>query len=281
MSSLVEQEEDILAQFTRDGFRVRYAQEKLVFDELLFNDSVKKLKQSIVELFNNQILRLSLPEGANFTDGMKALWQTDPHTFKNTGKWAQSLPAAYQLMLQEFILHKLERFGIKEPIVNTKPVVFFHNKDLASEEIYYKTPGHQDYASMQSSLNSLVVWLPLAPITEDMGPLQVVPGSHRKGLQSDGESLYRGFGLVKDYSDSDYVSVGPLVPGDMVIFNSMLVHRSGDNKTDEIRWSANFRYADAMDEYWIKNGYYNGYSYAPSAEIRLKPTEEDMKAVLS
>lgn len=34
-------------------------------------------------------------------------------------------------------------------------------------------------------------------------------------------------------------------PGDLVLFNQLLVHRGGENSTHKVRWSLDWRYQDA------------------------------------
>ena len=62
--------------------------------------------------------------------------------------------------------------------IATLPVLSFHNKEIANSNLYWKIPPHIDYASMQGSLNGLVVWIPFLDISDELGPLNVLPKSH-------------------------------------------------------------------------------------------------------
>ena len=55
--------------------------------------------------------------------------------------------------------------------------------------------------------------------------------------------------------------------GDALFFSSFLVHRSGDNVTDAIRWSCHFRYNDLAENTFIERKYPNPYTYAPQQEL--------------
>ena len=44
------------------------------------------------------------------------------------------------------------------------------------------SPWHQDWLSMQGSLNSVVIWLPLVNIDEKIGGISILEGSHKFGL---------------------------------------------------------------------------------------------------
>ena len=77
------------------------------------------------------------------------------------------------------ILHEL---GIRQPAICVKPIIYFNSRHISKIEGHYKTPAHQDWRSMQGSLNSAVVWIPLIDIDSNLGALEVIPGSHMKGL---------------------------------------------------------------------------------------------------
>ena len=70
------------------------------------------------------------------------------------------------------------RLGLRFPNVSTRPVLFFNSRHLAEKEVYWKVSPHQDWRSMQGSLDSVVVWLPLCDIDVALGALEVVPQSH-------------------------------------------------------------------------------------------------------
>jgi len=60
--------------------------------------------------------------------------------------------------------------------------------------------------------------------------------------------------------------VGPFGPikmefGDMLLFSSFMVHRSGENVTDNIRWTVSFRYDDAFGNDYIKRKYPSPFTY--------------------
>ena len=65
----------------------------------------------------------------------------------------------------------IEELGIDFPNMCTRPVLFFNHPKLAKEKVYYKTPNHQDWPSMEASLNSLVVWIPLVDVNKENGSI--------------------------------------------------------------------------------------------------------------
>ena len=112
--------------------------------------------------------------------------------------------------------------------------------------------------------DSTVVWVPLIDVTKNLGTLQVVPRSHTEGLVT--IKSEEGFGIVNKYKDNDFISI-ELSKGDALFFSSCLVHRSGINITDSIRWSSHFRYNNMEDSDFIKRQYPHPYIYKPSSKI--------------
>ena len=111
---------------------------------------------------------------------------------------------------------------------------------------------------MQSSSDSLVVWVPLVDVNVDNGTLLIWPKTHKLGplpFKSIG-----GFASVD--VDNQFIQEN-FSMGDIVIFSTLLVHASGDILNDTIRWSCHFRYTNMLDEDFIQNGFPNPYIYQP------------------
>ena len=76
----------------------------------------------------------------------------------------------------------------------------------------------------------------------------------------------------------DIPNIEPIQPklnvGDIVIFSTLLVHESGDILNDEIRWSASFRYGDALESEFIERGYPSKYQYIPITKQPPKDFKE-------
>jgi phytanoyl-CoA hydroxylase len=192
------------------------------------------------------------------------LFREDVARFANCGKQIQHLASLHRLSLDVRIFDLLEGLGLSFPNISTRPVLFFNSRHLATKEVYWRVFAHQDWRSMQGSLNSVVVWLPLHDIDRDLGALEIVPGSHRLGLLT--TEVVERFGKVDRYADSDFQPV-EVEQGDLLVFSAFLVHRSGTNNTDSIRWSCHFRYNDLAERTFIDRGYPHAYVYHPVDEL--------------
>ncbi len=116
----------------------------------------------------------------------------------------------------------------------------------------FRANWHQDYPSQFRSLDGLVFWSPLLPLTEEMGPLQIALGSHREGLapvltrDPDHPEKSGAYALrLKDEAGriARYQQISPLLaPGDLAILDFLNLHASGHNRAQRSRWSMQIRY---------------------------------------
>lgn len=196
----------------------------------------------------------------NFKENMIKLFNEHEEVFKNCGKLIQTGNLfLYKLAIDEkLIFETLYKLGIQYPNMCTRPVLFFNHPQLAASPEYYMTPKHQDWPSMQSSQNSLVVWIPLVDVNKENGSIIIYPGSHKQGVLP--FKSVGGFGTVEYEGES----IQPeMKVGDICIFSTKLVHESGPILNDTIRWSCHFRYTDMMEQDFIERGYPNPYVYKP------------------
>lgn len=236
---------------------------------------LNNIKQSCKLIFEKQFERFGYPifygynEDEIFKNNMVRLFNEHPDVFQNCGKLIQTgCLELYKIPSLHVIKEALFNLGIEYPFMCTRPVLFFNHPALAKTEEYYKAPLHQDWPSMESSLNSLVVWVPLVNVTEQNGSIILFPGSHKNGVLP-----YKSTG---GFAEVEYEgkSIQPeLNIGDIAIFSTLLVHKSGDIKNDTIRWSCHFRYTDMLSDEFIERGYPNPYQYKPITknESSIKP----------
>jgi phytanoyl-CoA hydroxylase len=220
-------------------------------------DYIKTLKNKAEDIFQIQFDKFGY--NRSFKDNMIRLFNEQNETFINCGKIIQAgLLELYKLPLEDKLINKIKELGIKFPNMCNRPVLFFNHPKLAKSKVYYKTPTHQDWSSMESSMNSLVVWVPLVDVNINNGTLVIYPKSHKLGplpFNVDG-----GFASVNIEGDE----VRPeLEIGDIAIFSTLLVHASGEILDDSIRWSCHYRYTDMLEQDYINRGFPNPYIYKP------------------
>jgi len=248
--------DNLKEQLEKDGY--------VILRDLFLEETIENIKITAQNVFEIQFTYFGYT--GTFKEKAIKLFKEQNEVFKNCGKLIQTgLPSLYQLAVNEGLLNWVSSLGdIPNPIMCTRPVLYFNHPELAKSKEYYMTPTHQDWSSMRSSLNSLIVWIPLVDVDDQNGSIIIYPGSHKLGIldwKSEG-----GFAKVEK------PNIEPIQPklkvGDVAIFSSLLVHESGKIKDDSIRFSCHFRYTDINNLEYIERGFENPYQYIP---ITKKP----------
>jgi ectoine hydroxylase-related dioxygenase (phytanoyl-CoA dioxygenase family) len=100
------------------------------------------------------------------------------------------------------------------------------------------TRPHQDCWYLRDVPRFWTVWLPLVETPWDVGPLAVVPGSHRRGVAPHVDNL-TGIVLPPDTR----LASNPVRPGDAVLFGEETIHCAWSNVSPtDVRVSFDIRY---------------------------------------
>lgn len=115
----------------------------------------------------------------------------------------------------------------------------------------FRAQWHQEYPAQLRSLDGVVFWAPLVPVTQELGPVQFCIGSHRDGARpvctGAGDPARKGAYALTLNDEAQllarYPHAAPLsVPGDLIIVDFLTLHASGHNRGNRSRWSMQFRY---------------------------------------
>lgn len=248
---------------------------------------VEEVRQDARRVFLVQLHRHGLldnepdvPE-AEFEQALFQLFEHHQADFVNAGKQIQHLISLHRLSTDPRLISALGELGVAFPNINTRPVLFFNSRHLAREEVYWRVFAHQDWRSMQGSLDGVVVWIPLIDIDISLGALEVVPRSHLMGLLEASE-VVNAFGRAQQFEDADFVPV-EVQQGDALFMSSFLVHRSGTNSTRAVRWSCHFRYNNLAEPTFVERGFPHSFLYKPSETLLTPdfPSREQVQHVFS
>jgi phytanoyl-CoA hydroxylase len=263
------------AKFKQEGF--------LHLEGFFMPEEVEQIRREAMKVFLEQMVRHRIIKSPDvpereFEDGMFEFFKRASHDLINCGKQVQHLISLHRLSLDPRVEGALRDLGLGFPNISTRPVLFFNSRHLAEREVYWKVFPHQDWRSMQGSLDAIVLWVPLCNIDVSLGALEIVPGSHKLGLVT--TDVVEGFGKVDHFSDDDFVSLNTR-QGDALFFSSFLVHRSGNNVTNSIRWSCHFRYNNLEEPSFVERGYPHPYLYKPQEELITPgfPRPDDLRRV--
>jgi ectoine hydroxylase-related dioxygenase (phytanoyl-CoA dioxygenase family) len=128
--------------------------------------------------------------------------------------------------------------------------------DCFLSQFIFKSPGawgqpcHQDsfYFPFTPARPVVGVWVAATDAAFDNGPLYVVPGSHREPVHAHEadrrENANLGYFEITDHDLSTAVAV-EMQPGDVLLFDSHLMHFSTDNRSDRRRAAMVYHYAPA------------------------------------
>ncbi len=101
----------------------------------------------------------------------------------------------------------------------------------------------------------LNMWVPLVDVNEHNGCLKLVRGSHRHGTVAAQRNELGHWTPVEDVSRYGTVANEPMQLGDVLIFNNLTLHASGNNDSDHVRWNIDLRYSPTGQAvHWHKLG---------------------------
>lgn len=99
--------------------------------------------------------------------------------------------------------------------------------------------AHQDHTAVAGDSESFTAWIPLHDCPLEAGPLRILAGSHRYGLQDTIEAT----GYIKPGTgQGDGWVEGELNAGDVLIFHSLTVHEALPNRSGTLRISLDCRF---------------------------------------
>lgn len=201
-----------------------------------------------------------------FESKMFEFFKADTSTFISAGKNTQHSIELWRLASSNQIESLLKSLDLSFPSFSVRPSMFFNSKDLDNVGHYWKLGSHQDWRSSQGSLDSVTLWYPYVDCDVSLGALEVIPGSHVAGLLESSDVDYYAEIDGGQIDETDFVPV-EMKKGDLLIFNSFLVHRSGTNTTNRIRWSSQLRYNNLDESTFIERGLPNPYIYQPKKRV--------------
>lgn len=205
-------------------------------------------------------------DGERFEAALVSLFTKNMSEYLAAAKATQSSPALHALGASEPVIDIARTFGIVQPLIAVYPVTHILSESLKVPGGYHRTPPHQDWRSVQGSLDGIVIWLPLVSVDRGFGPLEIIPGSHLGGLLP---TRRDPFGNVIDEMSIDPIGFVPVEaePGDAVVFSMFTVHRTGAEQRPGIRWAVSLRYNNAAAPDFAAHGYPNPFVYKSQDDL--------------
>ena len=256
-------QDDLIARYRRDGF--------IVVPGLFSPNRREQVLAGIAETFRLRAATLGLgpPAGeghAAFSALLGGLFDRDIPAYVAAAKLTQSLVGVHQMGVSPELMGVVEALGLGLPAISTRPVIHYMADRLKIPGGYQKTPPHQDWRSVQGSLDGITVWTPLFDVGLNDYPLEVVPGSHLEGLRDSTPDMPNYRVRPELYSEADFRPL-ELAAGDAVVFSGFLLHRTGETGGENVRVSLSFRFNNVAEPHFVRRGYPDRYIYRADPAI--------------
>jgi ectoine hydroxylase-related dioxygenase (phytanoyl-CoA dioxygenase family) len=174
---------------------------------------------------------------ARIVDTSAACGDPDP-SFKRTYQEIFNLELFHALAHHPDLKQVMSMLVGKQLLIHPKPIgrLIFPN----CEELVVH--AHQDYRFMDGDPECFTTWIPLHDCPTNLGPLQILEGSHRFGFQDHNHSNIPAIPEGTAQGD-DWVG-GQINAGDVLIFHSLTVHAASPNVSNQLRISLDCRFQD-------------------------------------
>lgn len=190
-----------------------------------------------------------------FEQNFQGRFGDDPATNRNLLKrFADSIELA-TLFTSPALVDTVRAIGIQEPVYCGPVVSHYTHSDQTGNS--YGLPWHQDYPSMASSANSVIVWISVNDCNVNTHSIEVAPKRHAHGLLP-GNQLDNGFVLTEQAFDGSCVL--EINAGDILVFSPYLPHRTYVNPASQAyKLSFSRRFDDLQCPYWPERKFANAY----------------------
>lgn len=249
---------DLKNQLNEEGF--------VLIKNFISKKTASEIKDQIFNIFliqHNYIYNNS-KMGDDSNKLISELYEKNNDLFLACSKQVQKLPLIYNLASSIKTTNHLRQIGMENPILSYTPLVMFNSKLMNK----YITPPHQDWRSMQGSLDSLVIWIPFQDVYDGFGNIEFIPKSHKMGLVSSKSDDW--FRKIDDQNLEDKFTSIEISSCDALVFSTFLIHRTGINSQKNIRWSVQFRYNNLSEKTYVERGFPDPYKHFPEEEILTK-----------
>lgn len=224
-----------MAGYQKDGYFIAHVPQVL--------PQIEDLRAEIYEVFST----LSIASGGQpiKDDAGVIHFRTtnQPRQFQAV-KQLWNAPKLFAVAGNSIFLSVLKDIGFVQPIMELPPLLRC-DIPIKEQSIFEQ---HQDYSYNIGSQNSVTIWIPLQDVEVESGALLVAPGTHLNGVYPNKK------GIITADHKFDFQSC-PVKLGEALVFNQKLVHQSGVNTSNKIRFSIQLRFSDLSCADYAGRGY--------------------------
>lgn len=151
-------------------------------------------------------------------------------------------------------------FGWTDVFLPGGEVALLMAADLKIPGGYFGLGAHQDFPSVQGSLDGVVAWIPLTDVDRDGWPVEVIAGSHRRGLITDVDETRNGWEIRPEaLGEAAWLPVEAKA-GDVVFLSVFTVHRSRrEGDPARLRLALSTRFDNGAEPTFVGRAYPTAY----------------------
>jgi hypothetical protein len=212
----------------------------LLVRDVIPSDAIRHLLGQITEILTGAgWLRPGRDPLERFANSNAACGDPDP-TFKRVYQQVFGLEAFHALPHHPELRRVMEMMTGERLLIHPKPIgrlIFPHCERLTVH-------AHQDYRFMGGDPECFTAWIPLHDCPMEVGPLQILEGSHRFGIQKHEDENLHVPEIPADAADGGEWIGGQVNAGDVLLFHSLTVHAASPNMSQQMRISLDCRFQD-------------------------------------
>jgi ectoine hydroxylase-related dioxygenase (phytanoyl-CoA dioxygenase family) len=126
--------------------------------------------------------------------------------------------------------------GLAAALIGAERVRLWHDQALYKEAGGRETEMHQDHPYWPiAERDALTAWIPLVEVTEEMGPMGYIPGSHRGGVEFIDVFTSPGAGHAFQAKQTKAATFVTCKPGDVLYHHADTIHAAKPNRSKEAR----------------------------------------------
>lgn len=208
-------------------------------------NSTGKLAAQVLDMNFNDQLQAIIDAGLDYFQPLDISWPISEFPDDTPIHLSETI---FRMIRNEKTLDVIE--SLIGPEITSNPIQHVRIKpplsDVAEGESRAHIVGtdwHQDRAVARKEADStrmVTVWIAITDATLTNGCLQVIPGSHKKDMQT--HCPAGQLGIPHDNIALNEATPLPVEAGGAILFHPLTVHGSRENHSRSIRWSFDLRY---------------------------------------
>lgn len=220
---------------------------------------IKEIQKTIIRRSKFYLKHKKYNKGFYDKHFHKALIHLKKNDQKSFGSFYDSIQkslALFDIILDKKLINLIKKFSnlkICEMSFNGENL----RMDIPNDKSH-KLGWHQDrsyYFQNRDGNQGLVCWIPLIKINKKIGPLKLAISSHKSGFIKKYKKFktqkFSSFQRLVTFKKNLKKRIALVNEGDVIFLNKNLIHASGTNNSDFIRFSLQIRVHDLMDENYL------------------------------